>query len=90
MYSETSHRYVYLVIAGAIRPRTHFYKCKAASFVVGLADKKRFKALRSLETKDTKGIHFVTAEELKVKTIVFFSYPDWVTIQEIRILLFSM
>jgi hypothetical protein len=32
-----------------------------------LADKKRYKALKSLETKDTKGVHFITAEELKVR-----------------------
>ncbi len=32
-----------------------------------MADKKRYKALKSLETKDTKGVHFITAEELKVR-----------------------
>jgi hypothetical protein len=32
-----------------------------------MADKKRYKALKSLETKDTKGVNFITAEDLKVR-----------------------
>jgi hypothetical protein len=37
------------------------------NYCSALADKKRYKALKSLETKDTKGVHFITAEELKVR-----------------------
>jgi hypothetical protein len=37
------------------------------AFCSAMADKKRYKALKSLETKDTKGVHFITAEELKVR-----------------------
>jgi hypothetical protein len=34
--------------------------------ISGLAEKKRYKLLRSQENKDTKGVIFLTAEELKV------------------------
>lgn len=41
------------------------FLAKPFSAYSGLADKKRYKVLRSQETKDTKGVYFITAEELK-------------------------
>jgi hypothetical protein len=46
----------------------HKKNCRpTCTYCSAMADKKRYKALKSLETKDTKGIHFITAEELKVR-----------------------
>lgn len=41
------------------------FLAKPFTFYTALPDKKRYKLLRSQETKDTKGVYFLTAEELK-------------------------